>query len=1203
MRTVTTETEEHYFYLQERRHVHFPAHLEIEEQESKDYTSLLAWRMTDRMKTVSVALVLCLNIGTDPPDIVKTFPCARKECWIDPFSLSSQKALEVIGKTLQNQYERWQPRARYRQLLDPTVEDSKKLASFLRRNAKQDRVLWHYNGHGVPRPTPNGEIWVFNKNYTQYIPLSVYDLQAWVGQPAIYVFDCSAAGILLSHFNSNSATSSSSSSSTIDPLGQVNPNSRNNKSLNNSQAIVLAACGSHEVLPMNPQFSADLFTSCLTTPITVALRWFISQNAMSMGHLDPNFIDRIPGKLTDRKTPLGELNWIFTAITDTIAWNCLPRALFQTLFRQDLLVASLFRNFLLAERIMTYVKCTPCSIPALPPTHHHSLWQAWDLAAEGCLSQLSKILNPHPGVDIVFQHSPFFAEQLTAFEICLQSCAYAPMSSTKTAWGTDEVPEQLPIVLQVLLSQVHRLRALVLLRQFLDLGPWAVNLALSVGIFPYVLKLLQSPAMELRQVLVFIWAKILALDQSCQVDLIKDNGHLYFLKYLVIPGSDGSSSSRGGPSSGRSTSASIIPSAQKVMAALILATLCEHYRPAQVACFHENVHFTCCQLLVDPNPYLRRWLCFALANLWEDYEAVKLVALRDYLYEHLLARVREDSVVEVRAAAVFALGKLIGMSPDFQLFTTNRPYPYTSSQSAGQVHLLYERAQADIRIAVELMKCSNDASALVRTEILFAIAKLMFHPHHYQTFVKLALDPQSSSNDVEAERERMGKLQTLIGPDAPDCVRIWEHLVQVQSNDFFPTVAQTAATLVDQIQLMGLAENQERLESGPATGTSTLESSSSPFPENHVEVESSSELRTPPLSSSSIGMLQSKQSINHSSFGNLTILSSASSSHPVPVASSSSVPPTTRNQPPDIPKHLLSSFYAWSKNEFNANKTPNHDAPTLRNSKSRMDQLDPLTESGAAYHCRLRRHQKVKRSAGILDRHRMKARAMSSSSRSRRILRKTKEEEEESHYTTTMHQTVILDNEAEMTSMLLFHPYEPMLVVADNKSGISVWDYDEGERLCSFSNQNTLGSRLTSFQWINRINESLLCCGSDDGGIRIWHGIQRAHDSDAEGRTMRHWNEHSKDSVHSKDSSAALSQSRINIRLVSAFEAVPDLTPGTRGSGLVTSWNQRKYIIASEDISYSDIFRYSALHQKIPHIQIYSNIFIPRYSDIQLCIR
>lgn len=73
-------------------------------------------------------------------------------------------------------------------------------------------------------------------------------------------------------------------------------------------------------------------------------------------------------------------------------------------------------------------------------------------------------------------------------------------------------PEQLPIVLQVLLSQVHRTRALELLGRFLDLGPWAVNLALSVGIFPYVLKLLQSSAVELRPFLVFIWVKILAVD-------------------------------------------------------------------------------------------------------------------------------------------------------------------------------------------------------------------------------------------------------------------------------------------------------------------------------------------------------------------------------------------------------------------------------------------------------------------------------------------------------------------------------------------------------------------------------------------------------------------------------------------------------------------------------------------------------------------
>lgn len=82
---------------------------------------------------------------------------------LDPLSMSPPKALETVGSTLQKQYERWQPRARYKQSLDPTVEEVKKLCTSLRRNAKEERVLFHYNGHGVPKPTENGEIWVFNR--------------------------------------------------------------------------------------------------------------------------------------------------------------------------------------------------------------------------------------------------------------------------------------------------------------------------------------------------------------------------------------------------------------------------------------------------------------------------------------------------------------------------------------------------------------------------------------------------------------------------------------------------------------------------------------------------------------------------------------------------------------------------------------------------------------------------------------------------------------------------------------------------------------------------------------------------------------------------------------------------------------------------------------------------------------------------------
>ncbi len=38
-------------------------------------------------------------------------------------------------------------------------------------------------------------------------------------------------------------------------------------------------------------------------------------------------------------------------------------------------MASLFRNFLLADRIMRAASCTPASFPRLPSTHQHPMWQ------------------------------------------------------------------------------------------------------------------------------------------------------------------------------------------------------------------------------------------------------------------------------------------------------------------------------------------------------------------------------------------------------------------------------------------------------------------------------------------------------------------------------------------------------------------------------------------------------------------------------------------------------------------------------------------------------------------------------------------------------------------------------------------------------------------------------------------------------------
>ncbi|XP_020291270.1 regulatory-associated protein of mTOR isoform X2 [Pseudomyrmex gracilis] len=1025
------------------------------------------WRMKERMKTVSVALVLCLNVGVDPPDIVKTQPCARLECWIDPLSVSPQKALETIGSNLQKQYERWQPRARYKQSLDPTVEEVKKLCTSLRRNAKEERVLFHYNGHGVPKPTTNGEIWVFNRTYTQYIPLSVYDLQTWMGAPSIYVYDCSNAGIIVESFqqfadqHEKEYEMEKQQSRATGVACPAAPYYRN--------CIQLAACAANQILPMNPNLPADIFTSCLTTPIKIAIRWFAMQpTAKLVPNISLDLIDKIPGQLTDRRTMLGELNWIFTAITDTIAWNTLPRDLFQRLFRQDLLVASLFRNFLLAERILRSYDCTPISSPKLPPTYQHRMWLAWDMALDLCLAQLPTVLENEDR----YVHSSFFEDQLTAFQVWLNigSRARSP-------------PEQLPIVLQVLLSQVHRLRALELLGRFLDLGSWAVNLALSVGIFPYVLKLLQSNAKELRPLLVFIWAKILAVDNTCQADLVRDGGHKYFLSVL------------------QDTS---IPSEHRTLAAFVLASIVNDYRPGQVAANQGNLVSICLEQLCDTNSLLRQWLCLCLARLWHNFDKARWCGVRDIAHEKLFTLLK-DPVPEVRAASVYALGTFINSVT-------------TRSEHANNI---------DQIIAMTLINTvSYDMCPLVRKELVVALQWMVLHFEN--SFVTLAIAEENSRKDLIVEtlspfsgmrrinsRDRLKMLspnntytvETTDGFGPQDRIKrvsssssisslghnslgnlpslsygsvymkLWHGLCNLD-NDPHPAVSAMSQKITNHIR------NKMKISSASKEVIETKISSSlslPPSPSNRTGYLSNSKGESPPPAvNSGTDLLRSSRVLPHGRTRKL-------------------VPNTISEEADEVPGAktplTVSQFVEWSCAQF----------AQPANSEDEMNDVEsrPYLEREWRFIRNVKQRQDAK-------------------------------EEQLRAPLNKMESQVYHARCPYSPQILMFHPFEPHLAVA-LKDYFGVWDYQNGQKLTYYASRgNKVKSLITALEFINSHDLSLLMAASDDGSVRVWKNY-----NDIIGR----------DPV-----------------LLTAWQALADVQPATKTSSaatrVVTKWEQKSLTLA-----------------------------------------
>jgi len=740
-------------------------------------------------------------------------------------------------------------------------------------------------------------------------------------------------------------------------------------------------------------------------------------------------------------------------------------------------------------------------------------------------------------------------------------------------------------------------RAIVLLRRFLSLGPWAVNLALSVGIFPYVLKLLQSPAPELRQILVAIWSKILAFDESCQVDLVKDDAHGHFISHLnwgltPLPNPKQTSLHQSLPANAPAGDPSA--SSQRVMAAFILSAIVHDYPVGQQECLNSNLHRSCIQLLVQTEygtdahseyinicenripPQFRLWLLIVLAELMKGYEAAQLQMYQHNFYLRLYSRLN-DTCSEVRAAACYAIGMLLGgqrktsqtpIPPKMQQQYDEQVSPprtrctnACADQTRFSVRLcicnillshtntcVRQRLPLDVVSARALVAACDDGSPIVRYEATVALGSIVsYYLNMFATVANQMMsagresesgpiiqvaEPESpmtpapllEGDDANPDDDASSKLQgdgsdfglgleySINEETAEDFAFIWTALRGVQHTDPHPNVCAAALAIVQTVheRVLYLQSWQAELQQHHRTS-----------------------LQEPPMEN-----LAGQQGERHSMHAMPSTMPPGANNRGV------TEPGATVFEPPIYQTYLMpvSGFFEWKKKEFSYGQEADDGA-------SNPNKLDPMSFEGSMKAYRKRRDDKTHDAATLLAKKyahlipKPKGGLGGSGSDDFGEEMGEAEAKRAKKSSIKMDQSAVLDNDSDMTSNILFHPYENCLVVCDDFDGISVWNFDDGKKEQSFSNSNSNTSRMTSVKWLN---DSILAVGCCDGTVRLWDNVVHAANNNV-----------SNGSGNDGPATPA-----------SAFFAAPDLTAGQRGSGLVMEWlDQKQTLICSGNSS------------------------------------
>ncbi|XP_062563341.1 regulatory-associated protein of mTOR-like [Armigeres subalbatus] len=251
-------------------------------------------------------------------------------------------------------------RAKFRSLPDASGQDLQRACQRVSDQiGASARPIVHYNcrvrvsDDGQKKmPKVNGNFWLNDDNYTGKLEEVHQDqVQKWFGTPGVvYLYECDSAEEFI----------------------RINGD--------NDNGYHLGACAAGQKLPLE-----DLLTEAICRPVRAAFKWHCTLlNNINL----PSKL--LPGDIADRQLLLGQLDWVLTLILDAIAWDSMPKDMFQQLFRGDLLTGTIYRRFILSQRMLIRAGCTPVSKPSIPDNSRHRLWAVWDRLMNMTMNLLEK---------------------------------------------------------------------------------------------------------------------------------------------------------------------------------------------------------------------------------------------------------------------------------------------------------------------------------------------------------------------------------------------------------------------------------------------------------------------------------------------------------------------------------------------------------------------------------------------------------------------------------------------------------------------------------------------------------------------------------------------------------------------------------------------------------------------------------------------